>query len=357
MRIALDATPLSGLPGGIARYTAELSAALAREFPDDEYHLVSDQPSRSVQSAPPNLRHLRAANGYLQRRWWSLGLPLELRKLRAGIFHGTDFAVPYLPVCPTVLTLHDRSPWKDPAWRAGSDRVRRRTPALLQLGLATMIVTPSEAVRREAIQAFRLHSDRVVATPLAAAPKFQPVPLSAESPSAGSYFLYVGALEPRKNIPMLIDAWREVRRRHPVDLVLAGRPREDFPATAPEPGLRLLGEKPDEDLPRLYSHATAFLYPSLYEGFGLPVLEAMACGAAVLVSEDPALAELAGDAGVRIGGPAGEWAAAMTLALEQPDWLARRRAASLRRAREFSWPATARKTREVYEEARRRFGW
>ena len=121
---------------------------------------------------------------------------------------------------------------------------------------------------------------------------------TAVLPDGRPYLLYVGTLEPRKNLGFLLDVWREVRRKHPVDLVLAGRRRADFPKLAAEPGLRVEGFVPDEELPKLYSGALACLYPSCYEGFGLPVLEAMQCGAVVIASRDPAIAEVAGDAAI-----------------------------------------------------------
>ena len=174
------------------------------------------------------------------------------------------------------------------------------------------------------------------------------------SPDAAPYFLYVGTLEPRKNLDGLIEAWREVRRLHGVDLVLAGRKRVDFNELPPEPGLRVTGEVSDTDLAQLYSGALALVYPSHYEGFGLPVLEAMQCGACVLISKDAALCEVAGEAGVKLdGGQA--WAEAMCAAASNPEWRNEQRAKSLERAREFSWARTARLTYDVYEEALKRF--
>jgi len=238
----------------------------------------------------------------------------------------------------------------DPRWHHGARRVRRRTPLLLDLGIATMIVTPGDAVRRQAIERFRLQPDRVVAIPEAPAPWLRRVdPPLREKP----YFLFVGTLEPRKNLSMLVTAWRDVRRRHAVDLVLAGRKRADAPPIVEEPGLILMGEVPDEKLPELYSGALALVCPSLYEGFGLPVLEAMQCGTAVIASS--AVAEAGGDAAVYVD-DAEALAQAMCQALEQPEWVAERSALSLARAKEFSWERTARLTREVYVEARRRFG-
>ncbi len=354
MNVALDATPLVLSSGGLHRYVSELVRALACEFPDDGFVMVSDQPFELPDRLPPNVTCGEGPRSRIERNWWSYGLGRELARRRSAVFHGTNFEVPYLPVLPSVLTLHDLSPWRDPEWHYGAGRVRSRTPWLVGLGLATMLITPTESVRREAIERFRIAPHRVVAIPEAAAPHLCAV--ETEPPDT-PHFLYVGALEPRKNLAVILDAWRTVKRRYTVDLVLAGRCREDFAAPPAEPGLHLPGEVPEAALARLYSGALVFLYPSLYEGFGLPVLEAMQCGAAVFSSSDAALAEVGGEASVRLDArdPAA-WAGAMTFALEHPEWIKRLRARSLERAREFTWRTTARRTREVYAEAIRRFG-
>jgi glycosyltransferase involved in cell wall biosynthesis len=240
----------------------------------------------------------------------------------------------------------------NPEWHHAADRVRRRTPRLVALRIATMILTPTEAIRGQVIESFRISSSRVIAVPLGASDVFRTVGTIDRPP----YFLYAGTLEPRKNLCELIEAWRAVRNRYPVELVLAGRRRADFAEPSPEPGLQLAGEITDGDLARLYSGALAVVYPSHYEGFGLPVLEAMQCGACIFISKDAALREVAGDAGLSLDGT-GAWAQAMCAAASNPEWLEGRRRASLARAREFSWARTARLTREVYEEARRRFAF
>src|SRR3954465_6728475 len=222
MRVAVDATPLALTSGGLARYTSELFEALAAQFPGDECRLVSETAARNA----------------LERRWWLWGVRREMDRLGSEIFHGTNFAVPYLPGRPSVMTLHDLSPWMDRGWHHAAGRVRSRTPLLIGLGIATMIVTDSGAVRREAMDHFRIHPDRIAAVPLAASSRFHPVSPAAAAP----YFLYVGALEPRKNIPLLIEAWRPVRDRHGVELALAGRRREDFAELPAEPAPRTRGE-------------------------------------------------------------------------------------------------------------------
>jgi glycosyltransferase involved in cell wall biosynthesis len=303
------------------------------------------------ENAPPNLKRGGGPRNAVERRWWLWGIARETERLGADVVHGPDFAVPYLGGRPSVLTLHDLSPWIDERWHRDAQRVKRRTPVLLELGMATMIVTPGETVRRQALDRFRLRPDRVVAVPEAAAPWFRPV--EVEPSSGNPYFLFVGTFEPRKNLPALIDAWREVRRENPIDLVLIGRRRADAPQIREEPGLRILGEVPDEELPRWYSGALAMVYPSHYEGFGLPVLEAMQCGACVIASK--AVADAAGGAAIYAEGGV-ELARAMRLAGTRPDVVAERRIRSLARAREFSWERAAQMTRAVYEEALRRFG-
>jgi len=354
VNIALDATPLTVPSGGVRRYTEQLSVALAETFPDDFFWLLSDQPFDAPKSVAPNLKTGRPPASMLDRRWWLWGLQREITRLKIRVFHGTDFAVPYLPVCGSVMTLHDLSPWMDPNWHCESDRVRHRTPILLRLGLAGMVITPSEAVRKQAIEHFGLQASRVVAIPHAAAASFHPTASDTMMPP---YLLYIGTIEPRKNVPMLIDAWREFHREHPIDLVIAGRRREDAAEIEPEPGLRILGLTSEEELPALISRARAVVYPSYYEGFGLPVLEAMQCGAAVIASSDPAIAEVAGGAAILVDAhDRRAWVETLRAVSSNGEMLNDLRAKALRRAAEFTWTKTAQRTREVYEQARKRFG-
>jgi glycosyltransferase involved in cell wall biosynthesis len=353
MRIALDATPLTVETGGVRRYTAELARALAETFPEDRIYLVSDGQFDNPAPELPNIVCGRGPRNVMERRWWLWGLQGELSRLNIEVFHGTDFSVPYLPVRPSVMTLHDLSPWLDPSWHSAADRIRKRTPVLLRLGLVTMIIVPSEAVRRQAIERFRLRPDRVVAIPLAVPQFFRPT--GTPEPEQ-RYFLYVGTLEPRKNVDLLIESWRGMRQKHAVDLKLVGRRREDFPEVPPEPGLQVLGPLPDEELPALYSAALACVYPSHYEGFGLPVLEAMQCGAAVIASRDEAISETAGGAALLIdAGDRSAWTEALSAAVTDLDRMSELRWKGLVRASEFSWKRTATLTREVYSESARRF--
>jgi glycosyltransferase involved in cell wall biosynthesis len=331
--------------GGLRRYVTELSLALAREFPEDTYQLFSDQPFALPQGSPGNL--VMGPDGGYNRRWWLRGIRQALRESGAELFHGTNFEVPYLGGTPAVLTIHDLSPWRDPAWHSAAGRVRRRTPWLVWFRRAGIILTFSEAVRREAIAFFGVRSDRVRAIPHAASELFRPAPEGP--PAARPFFLFVGTLEPRKNIPMLVEAWRATREQTGADLAIAGRTRADFVPVPREDGLRILGEVPDADLPRLYSQALAFVYPTHYEGFGLPVLEAMQCGCPVIASRDPAVTEVCGGAAVHVGSVP-ELALAMREIASVAPLRAEMRQAGLDRAAKYSWQSTARATRALYAE-------
>jgi len=316
MRVALDQSPLTLSSGGLKRYVEELRAALTAAFPEDEYLYLP----------PPTT--------FLRKRWWLYGAERACAQAQVDLFHGTNFAIPFFTRRPTVLTLHDLSPWRSRAWHRskGARTIRRRTPYLIPR--ATQIVTPSEAIRREAIAHFRISPDRITAIPLAASPLFRPVPQPVTEP----YFLFVGTQEPRKGIVRLLEVWRNTAPE--IAMKLVGRRREDFPPIPPEPNLQQLGELPDTELPALYTNALAVFYPSEYEGFGLPVLEAMQCGATVITSNDPALRELTSGAALHTDHLAEAFRAIPNL-----------RDAALKRAAHFSWERTAAATRAVYRKA------
>jgi glycosyltransferase involved in cell wall biosynthesis len=338
--------------GGLPRYVTELSTALAREFPEDIYSLISDQPFPMPERAPMNLIRGRQPHSAAERRWWLWGIQQAIRQTGSQVFHGTNFEVPYLGSTPAILTIHDLSPWREKAWQirthnADADRVRWRTPWLVRLRRARMILTVSDAVRREVIEHFGVLPERVRAVPLAASSRFRP--MAPTSPPQKPFFLFVATLEPRKNVAGLVEGWREARAETNADLVIAGRNRADFTEIPAGEGIHLLGEVPDQELPRLYSDALAFVYPTHYEGFGLPVLEAMQCGCPVITSRDPAVMEVTGGNAIHTSSPH-EIAEAMRALTADARLRNVLRGCGFERAAAFSWSRTARETHAVYEE-------
>ncbi len=347
--IALDATPLSVPLAGIGRYTAELARHLAAAHPESQVTLLSDQPFMEP-AGPPNLHSDPRPARAWERRWWSVGLPLRLRRLRASLFHGTDFAVPFYASSPAVLTIHDLAPFRFPH----NPRVARRLPGAARRARA--IIVPSERMKQEVVAELRLPDDKVFVTPLAAASCFRPG--SASVGRQRPYVLFVGTIEPRKNLVRLLNAFARLNWPD-VKLVLAGRRAwgwEEVEARIHELGLQsrveIAGHVPDEELADLYRGAAVFVYPSLYEGFGLPVLEAMACGAPVVTSKDTAPADVCGDAAWLVDPHSEEEIReAIEATLKNPTLAATLGRRGLARAAEFSWTRTAELTWQVYESA------
>jgi glycosyltransferase involved in cell wall biosynthesis len=373
MLIGIDGIPLSYLKTGVGHYTFEVARCLALDSPQDEFELISPHPfvaqpgDENEPEWPSNLSAVRVHANLLERRWWSIGLPLYIRRHPLALFHGTNFEVPVWKGCPTVMTIHDLSVLLYP--ETHEKRFVRRSRLLLphMSRRATMIVTPSESVRREVCEHLRGAPERVVAVPEAARRLFHPIRLEQTLATRerfgveDEFLLYVGTIEPRKNLLTLVRAFDRLLRttRHGPQLVIAGKKgwlTDDLYAYIKnsEAATRILftGYVTDEELRALYSSCRAFVYPSLYEGFGLPPLEAMACGAPVIASDIASIREAVGKA-ARLVDPKDVDALARSIVrlLEDDKERQHLSAAGLKRAAKFTWERTARSIREVYEEA------
>jgi glycosyltransferase involved in cell wall biosynthesis len=380
MLIGLDAIPLEPPRTGIGHYTYELSCALALSSPADLFELVSpyrpsfpDAAGASPSSLefPSNVRVAFVGSRLLRRRWWALGAPVYLRRAGLELFHGTNYNVPLWARCPLVLSVHDLSLLIHPeTHEAGAVRRARRVLPLM-LRAATMILTDTESVRREVCERLGVRPERVAAVHIAPRSVFRPVPAQEAAQTVGrlgiegEFLLYVGTIEPRKNLKTLVRSLDLLVRSTDLRprLVVAGKQgwlNEELYAEIGRLGLseriHFTGYVSDEDLRALYSACTVCIYPSLYEGFGLPPLEAMRCGAPVVASRIPSILETAGEQGARLVPPTDTEALAAALAELLRDSNLRRRLAhaGLARAQEFSWEKTARATLEVYGEAAKR---
>jgi glycosyltransferase involved in cell wall biosynthesis len=375
MLVGLDAIPLASRLTGVGHYTLELARHLALASAADQFRLVSPfpiaAPASDDKNLPGNLRFVRAEVNALGRRWFAVGLPLYVRRERVDLFHGTNYEVPLWGAAASVLTVHDLSLLLHPSTHEPrlARRGRRRLPLMARA--ASLIITPSERVRAELTERLGVAPSRTVAVPEAPRELFRPAPedesrevrrrLGVED----DFVLFVGTVEPRKNLTTLVAAFAEVTRatRLRPQLVIAGGEgwltndlHERVEKSGVKDRLRFTGYVTDEDLRALYSSCRVFVYPSLYEGFGLPPLEAMACGAAVVASPVPSVTEAAGRDAARVVEPADTAGLARELARLLSDENERSRLSALgrERASQFTWGRTARATLEVYHEALRR---
>lgn len=371
MRVGLDGIPLAGIKTGVGHYTFELAHALARIAPEDEFELISPSPYPAIvegdEPSPSNLRFTQAkVNSLSLRRWWPIGLPLYLKRAPVDLFHGTNYDVPLWTSRPSVVTIHDLSIILHPETHDQYllRRTLRRMPTMARK--AQMIITPSESVRGEVCEHLGIKPDKVVAIPHAARPSFRPAMLS-ETVSVtrrleieDDFLLFVGTIEPRKNLLTLVRALEDIYRTTALrpQLVIAGQEgwlTEEFFSYLKGGGIRervrFTGNLGDNDLRALYSKCRAFIYPSLYEGFGLPLLEAMACGAPVIASRISSLLETAGNAAsfVAAEDPL-ELAQSIVRLLNDSGERQRLSLAGLQRASEFSWESTAAATLNTYRQ-------
>ena len=368
MRIGLDAIPLVAAKTGIGHYTDALASSLARIHSDHQYVLLSpfDFAFHAGNGAPPNLSKLFFPVRSVFRKWWLAGLPAMLRISPLDVFHGTNYCIPVFSPCPTVVTVHDLSLFTQAHTHEDENvkRGKRRMPLMARR--ATRIIVPSEFTKRETMQYLGIREDKIRVIFEAAREGLKPL-LVAECQSVldkhqlrQPYLLYVGTIEPRKNLLTLIRAYHELLRttKHRPQLALCGgkgwlyeevfKLVEELKLTDQ---VRFTGYVADEDLPALYSAAEMFLYPSLYEGFGLPPLEAMACGTPTITSNVSSLPEVVGQAGLTHD--PNDWQALTAhIARLFDDKTARAhfKQAGLEQAACFSWDRAARETQSVYDE-------
>ena len=372
MRVGLDGYPLAEPRTGVGHYTFELARALAQTSPSDHFELVSpvafdpavlDEINReslaNLQTTNPNASSIRG-------HWWAIGLPLYARRARFDLFHGTNFDVPLWNSRRSIVTIHDLSTLLHPEKHRSRLVRRARVRLPVAVRLAKMIITPTESVKREVCDYFGVKPSKVAAIPSAARRNFQPLALrqTAEIRKRlrieDDFLLFVGTLEPRKNLLTLLKALAQILSETSLrpQLVIAGGEGwlmdETFSfinKSGIADRLRLTGYLGDEDLCALYSSCRIFIYPSLYEGFGLPPLEAMACGAPVIAGRIPALQETLGDA-ARLVEPTDVAALTKSITELWEDERPRQRLAAMgkQRVEQFSWGKTAQLTLDVYRE-------
>jgi glycosyltransferase involved in cell wall biosynthesis len=369
MLLGFDATTIRGNKTGVGYYSARLLERLTTvggdDNPIDEILVLSN---REFDLAPaPRSRLVEEGRFPLRAVWMQAVLPLVLERIRPDLCHFTNFLGPYFTRVPYVVTFHDMTLELLPSCHTWKKRLLTRTLSPSIARGARLIITPSESAKRDLSRLFGIPEEKIRAIPHAPDGQFRPrrdeesiARIEKRYGIRRPYVLYVGTLEPRKNLMRAVTAFSRVASRYKEhSFYLAGElgwRSKDLLRTLGEipTGDRVvrLGYVAEEDLAALYSNADLFLYPSLYEGFGFPVIEAMACGTPVVTSSTSSLAEIGEGASLLVDpGDTGAIADAIEGLLADETERERLRLAGLRRAGSFSWERSTRETLQVYEEA------
>lgn len=368
MHIGIDAHAIGAQQGGNETYIRNLIVALAELDQTHQYTLYFSAAQAAevwrnryanfaVRLLPPPTPLVRVP----------LALALELRRRPVDVLHVQYTAPPFCPA-PVVTTIHDL------AFEHLPETFTRRGKAQLRLTVrrtarqAAHILTVSEFSRQDILKTYGIPPDKVTVTHNGCEAQFTPHPTSEREAETikqkfgitRDYLLAVGSLQPRKNLVRLLRAYAQLREQQPgfqLQLVIVGRQlwlyqeilreirQQNFAAD-----VIVTGYADDEDLPALYRSAVALVYPSLFEGFGLPPLEAMACGTPVITSDSSSLPEVVGDAGILVNPyDEGELAQAMWRITNDAARRAQLRQAGLQQAQRFTWAAAAAKTWAVYQ--------
>src|SRR2546428_9696279 len=369
LHIAIDAHSVGAQLGGNESYATNLIEALAEIDKTNSYTLYVTKQTAVDRFANrwPNFKVKRTLPHTPLVRI-PLTLSKELRRHPVDVLHVQYTAPPFAP-CPVVVTIHDLS------FEHLPETFNRRSVAQLRFTVrrtvskASRILTSSELSRRDIVETYAINPDRIAVTALAAPTYFAPVENETElkeiRESYGierDYILSLGSIQPRKNLVRLIEAYfclRRIRRDSKLpQLVLAGKrgwlDNETFHAADREGcgrDILFTGYVPERDLPALYSGAISFVYPSYFEGFGLPVVEAMQCGVPVIAGNQTSLPEVVGEAGLLFD-PFDTQALvkALTQVIDDAEYRAVLRSKGLERAKNFNWKTTAQRTLRVYEE-------
>jgi len=367
MRIAFDGTSLRPRRTGVGYYTEHLLQHIAAEADasGDEVVVMSNREVDTARPLPAHVRVVTSRPSMPRMVWMQTGAPLALRNAGADVAHFTNGMLPVASPVPTVVTIHDMSLRLYPRYHPAR-RVLLNAPLVdLAARRADAIVTVSETAKRDIVRLYKLDPSRVHVVHEAAAPSFHRVADPDELDRvrmkyrlADRIILYVGTIEPRKNLPKLIEAFAARKRAGdlPHHLVCVGpygwlsRGLEELiQRTKVSHAIHFTGYVPFEDLPALYSLAELFVYPSMYEGFGLPVIEAMACGTPVITGRAAALAEVGGDAVEQVERmDVDALGDAMTRLAHDSARRAELSQSALARAERFSWRRAARETMAVY---------
>ncbi len=372
LNIGIDYTAALKQSGGIGRYTRGLITALAQLDSPHHYTLLApaDAPAAGLHPfrAYPNFRHkiYPLPERWLTIAWHRLYLPVPVEWLAGplDLFHSPNFILPPVRRAKTLLTVHDLSFIRHP--QGAVDSLRRWLNRVVprSLARANHILADSANTKNDLMEIYNIAPERITIVGAGVEERFRPLTDPAVLQSVrrrynlpDKFVLGLGALEPRKNFTGLIAAFSQSPVRETHHLVIAGGKGwlydDIFAAARTSPvakRIHLIGFVADEDLPALYTLADIFAYPSHYEGFGIPVIEAMACGTPVVCANNSCLPEVAGDSALQVTATDTEaLAEALHRLAAEPDLRRQAIEAGFRQARMFTWPAAAARLLQVYQ--------
>ncbi len=365
MRIAFDGTALQPHRTGVGYYTEHLLRHLTEEISTDEIVVVSNGPIDTTGTLPSGVRVARRASWLPRLAWTQLRAPRMLRELGADVAHFTNGMMPIASSVPTVVTIHDMSLTLYPRYHPARRVLLNRPLVAYAARHAAAIITVSASAKEDIVRLCKIAPERVHVIHEAAAPAFRPVcdgdlldRVRRRHNLGARVILYVGTIEPRKNLRRLVEAFASRSRRGDLSHQLVcvgpyGWLSRDIHSLIERSGvahaITFTGYVPFAELPALYSLAEMFVFPSLHEGFGLPVIEAMACGAPVITGRTSSMPEVAGDAVEQVDvldtEALGDAIVRLARSREQRERLS---VLGRERAGLFSWHRAARETLAVY---------
>lgn len=368
MRIGVDISAIQTTKSGVDWYTHRVIEEMMNLLESDEQlYLFSNRDTgfENYAASRSNVTVVRRGFSY-QEPWRQFMLPLLLRQHQIDVCFFTNFVLSIAASCPMVLTIHDLSVWLYPRTHSLRNVIWARTLVPISTRRSRNIIADSNSTKLDIVRLLKARSSKVTVIHLGAPDECNPE-LQPEDEEAiqhygiiKPYILYVGTLEPRKNLNTLIKSFDKVAKTRPdLHLVLAGRRGWMAQAIFDElerrdllGRVRITGYVREEYLSALYRQAAVFVYPSLYEGFGLPPLEAMSSGTPVIVSRSSSLPEVVGDAGLYVNPlDADDMARAMEAVVSNPELANSLRKKGLERAKQFSWKKTAERTLDILREA------
>jgi glycosyltransferase involved in cell wall biosynthesis len=365
MRIAINTLAMRRELYGVGNYVKNLIASLSRLDQKNEYLLFASQENVCHLTDLGSNFRLEYAPGSraLRLPWEQAVLPLRLKRERIDAYHGPTFVAPLIKTCMQVVSILDMTFHRTPERHSFHKRIYFRTMIPRMVQRSDAVIAISESTKRDLVNLLAAKEEKIFVTPLGVDRRFQPITDEEEIGKVrqkynlpSKFILFVGLMEPRKNLEVLVDAYHMDSLPREFHLVLAGNIGwgcslllKKIANSFVRNRIQMPGYIADADLPALYSMAAAFVYPSLYEGFGLPVLEAMACGTPVITSNISSLPEVAGDAAVLVD-PSSPEALASALRNVLGDSQLRESLSQRgrQRAQLFTWERTAQKTLEVY---------